>query len=79
MKNKINLLKEAIQAVPNAWRNFVELVEAISLLTVSIYSGWAAYFYYELDSVHTHLLLVASIIILLVGMKYAAQHFNKKG
>ena len=74
MKNKI---KEYTEQAKTVWTNFVELVEAVSLLTVSIFSGYMAYYHYHLDSIHTVLLLAASVIILLIGMKYALNHFKK--
>ena len=74
MKNKI---KEYTEQAKTVWTNFVELVEAVSLLTVSIFSGYMAYYHYHLDSIHTVLLLAASVIILLIGMKYTINHFKK--
>lgn len=70
-------VKEYAEQTKTVWTNFVEFVEALSLLTVSIYSGWMAYYHYQLDSIHTVLLLAASIVILLVGAKYTINHFKK--
>jgi uncharacterized membrane protein YjdF len=63
--------------VKTIWKNFVELVEALSLLTVSLFSAHQAFYRYELDSIHTIILFGASIIILLIGAKYTINHFKK--
>lgn len=65
------------QQVKTIWKNFVELVEALSLLTVSMFSAHQAFYRYELDSIHTIILFGASIIILLIGANYTIKHLKK--
>lgn len=59
-------------------KNVFELVEALSLVTTSMYAMWAAYYSYKLKTVFDILLFAAGFVILLMGVSLLVKHLNKR-
>jgi hypothetical protein len=73
--NKVTDVKNSSKTVLT---NVLELLEAISLVTVSIYALWAGYYHYKLHSLFDILLFSAGIVIAFMGASLLVKHLNKR-
>jgi hypothetical protein len=68
---------ETAKTTKTVLKNAGELLDSAALITVSLFSAHQAYYYYQLDSIHTKLLLAASLVIFQMGAAYAVRHLRK--
>jgi len=75
MKDKI---KNAKETTTTTWKNLVEFVQAVSLVTVASYSGFAVK-QGRLTGAIAWVVAVAAAVIAVRGSYELLRHFNKKG